>query len=100
MMRAPGPIAEPAGAPSMSRVLRAAVIVASVAVLVVGCSKPAPPTQVPPTLTPPNPSKVADKPVENGFSGLVPDAPPPTRKVTDGDGGEIDNLAALAVSDI
>jgi len=85
----------------MSRVLRAVVVAVSVALLVLACSKPSASTPVPPpTLTPPNPSKVADKPVENGFSGLRPDAPPPTRAVQDGDGGEIDNLAALAVSDI
>ncbi len=85
----------------MNRVLRAAVVVASVALLVLACSKPSAPAHVAgPILPPPNPSKVADKPVEDGFSGLVPDAPPPTRTVQDGDGGEIDNLAALAVSDI
>ncbi|WP_293004246.1 neutral zinc metallopeptidase [Mycobacterium sp.] len=85
----------------MNRPLRAAVIVASVAALVVACHKPAVPTPTPaPTLTQPNPSKVADKPVGNGVSGLRPGAPAPTRKVQDGDGGEIDNLAAMAVSDI
>ncbi|WIM86389.1 neutral zinc metallopeptidase [Candidatus Mycobacterium wuenschmannii] len=85
----------------MTRVLRTAVVMAGVLTLVLACSKPFPPPHVaPPTLTQPNPSKVADKPVENGFSGLRPDAPPPTRTVTDGDGGEIDNLAALAVSDV
>jgi predicted metalloprotease len=85
----------------MNRVLRTTVVVASVALLLLACSKPSAPTHVAgPILPPPNPSEVADKPVENGFSGLVPDAPPPTRTVQDGDGGEIDNLAALAVSDI
>ncbi|MGH3966866.1 MAG: hypothetical protein ACRDTV_01760, partial [Mycobacterium sp.] len=85
----------------MNRLLRAAVVVASVAVLVVGCSKPpAPAPQPAPSSTPPNPSKVADKPVENGFSGLKPNAPAPTRELQDSDGGEIDHLAAMAVADI
>jgi predicted metalloprotease len=85
----------------LNRVLRAVGVIASVALLVLACSKPSAPTHVAgPILPPPNPSKVADKPVEDGFSGLVPDAPPPTRTVQDGDGGEIDNLATLAVSDI
>ncbi|WP_156763186.1 neutral zinc metallopeptidase, partial [Mycobacterium sp. E787] len=48
----------------------------------------------------PNPSQVAGAPVANGTSGLRPGAPGPTRPIQDGDGGEIDNLAAMAVSDI
>lgn len=81
----------------------AVVAAASVIVLIAGCSHPPPPK--PPEFQPPipevpNPSQVAGAPVANGTSGLRPGAPGPTRPIQDGDGGEIDNLAAMAVSDI
>ncbi|OBB18675.1 peptidase [Mycolicibacterium setense] len=47
-----------------------------------------------------DPFSVAGMPATDGSSGLRPDAAAPTRKVTDTDGGKIDNLAASAVSDL
>lgn len=47
-----------------------------------------------------DPFKVAGKPVEEGVSGLRPDAPEPTRLPQNGDGGEVDRLAAMSASDI
>ncbi|MDH6194412.1 putative metalloprotease [Mycobacterium frederiksbergense] len=47
-----------------------------------------------------DPFSVAGMPATDGPSGLRPDAEKPSRKVTNTDGGEIDNLAASAVSDI
>lgn len=47
-----------------------------------------------------DPFEVAGKPVEEGVSGLRPDAPEPTRLPENGDGGEIDRLAAMSLSDI
>lgn len=47
-----------------------------------------------------DPFSVAGMPATDGSSGLRPDAATPTRKVTNTDGGKIDNLAASAVSDL
>jgi predicted metalloprotease len=47
-----------------------------------------------------DPFSVAGMPATDGSSGLRPDAEKPTRRVTNGDGGTIDNLAAGAVSDL
>jgi len=47
-----------------------------------------------------NPFSVAGMPATDGPSGLRPNAEAPSREVDGGDGGEIDNLAASAVSDI
>jgi predicted metalloprotease len=86
----------------VNRLVRAAVVAASVALLLAGCTN-APenkPTSAPSTSAPPNPFQVAGMPVTNGPSGLRPGAPGSTRPVEDGDGGEIDGLAAMAVADI
>lgn len=82
----------------MNRVLGAAVAAASVVLLMAGCTKT--PEAKPFLLAPPNPTQVAGIPVANGPSGLRPGAPGPTRPVQDGDGGEFDHLAAMAVADI
>lgn len=47
-----------------------------------------------------DPFSVAGMPATDGSSGLRPDAEKPSRKVTNTDGGKIDNLAASAVSDL
>jgi predicted metalloprotease len=47
-----------------------------------------------------DPFSVAGMPAVDGPTGLRPGAKDPTRDVVDGDGGEIDNLAASSVSDI
>lgn len=47
-----------------------------------------------------DPFSVAGMPATDGSSGLRPDAEKPSRKVTNSDGGKIDNLAASAVSDL
>lgn len=82
--------------------MSATVAAALIALPVAGCSHPAPrpPEFRPPIPEAPNPSQVAGAPVMNGPSGLRPGAPGPTRPIQDGDGGEIDNLAALGVADI
>lgn len=80
----------------------AAIAVAAVTILIAACTHdpPKPPEFRPPIPEAPNPSQVAGAPVVNGTSGLRPGAPAPTRPIEDGDGGEIDNLSAMAVSDI
>ncbi len=47
-----------------------------------------------------DPFRVAGMAATEGPTGLRPDAQPPSREVTDTDGGDIDNLAASAISDI
>ncbi|WP_059017590.1 neutral zinc metallopeptidase [Mycobacterium sp. M26] len=47
-----------------------------------------------------DPFKVAGLQAVDGSSGLRPNAEPPTRKVTDGDGGEVDEIAVQSVSDL
>lgn len=47
-----------------------------------------------------DPFSVAGMPAVDGPTGLRDNAPPPDRKVTGTDGGEIDNLAASSVADI
>ena len=47
-----------------------------------------------------DPFQVAGMRAVDGDTGLRPDAEPPSREVTDSDGGDIDELAASAVSDI
>ena len=47
-----------------------------------------------------DPFHVAGMPAIDGPTGLRPDAEEPSRDVTDGDGGEIDELAASSISDI
>ena len=85
----------------MSRRLRATVVAACAALLVAGCSNGPPKTpEAKPIPEPANPTRVAGAPVANGPSGLRPGAPGPTRPVQDGDGGEIDRLGAMAVTDI
>lgn len=88
--------------PERPRSHRLATAAASVALVLAGCSHPPPKPPEPPPPIPeaPNPSQVAGAPVVNGTSGLRPGAPGPTRPIQDGDGGEIDNLAAMGVADI
>ena len=47
-----------------------------------------------------DPFQVAGMRAVDGDTGLRPDAEPPSREVTNSDGGDIDELAASAVSDI
>ena len=47
-----------------------------------------------------DPFKVGGLQAVDGPSGLRPDAEKPTRKVTDGNGGQIDKIAVQSVSDI
>ncbi|CDO23931.1 MULTISPECIES: peptidase [Mycolicibacterium] len=47
-----------------------------------------------------DPNRVGGLPVTDGNSGLRPDAPDATREVENTDGGEIDQIAALAIDDI
>lgn len=47
-----------------------------------------------------DPFRVGGLEAVTGPSGLRPDAPDPSREVDDGDGGEVDTLAAQSVSDI
>lgn len=46
------------------------------------------------------PDRVGGLPVTDGHSGIRPEAPGPTRKAENTDGGQIDDLALLAVDDI
>lgn len=47
-----------------------------------------------------DPFRVAGLPATDGPTGLRPDAKPPSRDVSDSDGGDMDNLAASSISDI
>ncbi|EKF25075.1 neutral zinc metallopeptidase family protein [Mycolicibacterium hassiacum DSM 44199] len=47
-----------------------------------------------------NPERVGGLPVSDGPSGIRPDAPAPVTQPENGDGSEMDRLAALAVDDI
>ncbi|CRZ13214.1 neutral zinc metallopeptidase [Mycolicibacterium neworleansense] len=46
------------------------------------------------------PDRVGGLPVTDGHSGTRPDAPGPTRRAENTDGGQIDDLALLAIDDI
>ena len=80
----------------MSRLLNCAIVLTTTALLFSGCgktdeSKPPPP---------PNPTKIAGKPITDTPSGLRPNAPGPLRQIDNSIGGDIDNVAALSVADI
>ncbi len=74
-----------------------AVAAATTALLVSGCPKTAESPNLPP---PPNPTTVAGKPVAEGPSGLRPNPPGPIRPIVNGDNGDIDRIAGLAIADI
>lgn len=81
----------------MSNRLVAAMISAGVAVLISGCSHPVDGEAVSVFH---NPFNVGGLPATDGPSGLRPDAPAPTREVVNTDGGEEDEFAVQAISDI
>jgi predicted metalloprotease len=81
----------------VKRLLIAAVAVASTSLLVTGCTKVLDGKAI---STASNPFTVAGIPVTNGPSGLRPNASGPTRTIDNTDGGEIDHLAAMAISDV
>jgi len=80
--------------------LRSTIVVAC-ALLLAGCSGAAPGlVEGRATSMLFNPQRVGGLPVEQGPSGLRPDAPAPEGTVGNSDGGPIDELALLAVNDI
>ncbi len=74
-----------------------AVLAFAIATLVASCSTTVTGTAV---SVFDDPFKVAGMPAVDGPTGLRPDAKKPSRDVENGDGGEIDELAASSVSDI
>ena len=80
----------------MNRLLAAIVAVVMAATLVAGCSKGD--GRKLGTLS--NPTEIAGKPITYGPSGFRQGAPGPTRKIENTDNGEIDQLAAMAISDV
>lgn len=80
-----------------SRLLRAAVVAASVALMVSGCTKF---LEGKPMSVSADPYQVAGMPATNGPSGLRLGASGPTPPVQNSDGGEVDHLAAMSVADI
>ncbi len=82
----------------MSRRRRVGVVIATcTAFLVASCAQTLEGT---PVSVFDDPFHVAGMPASDGPTGLRPDAEEPTRDVTNGDGGEIDELAASSISDI
>jgi predicted metalloprotease len=79
------------------RPLTAAVLAVGAALLVASCSTTVKGTAV---SVFDDPFKVAGMPAVDGPTGLRPGARDPSREVENGDGGEIDELAASSVSDI
>jgi predicted metalloprotease len=79
------------------RSLAAAVLALCTAVLAAACATTVKGTAV---SVFDDPFNVAGMPAVDGPTGLRPGAKDPTRQVEDGDGGEIDALAASSVSDI
>ena len=78
----------------MSRRQLVGVLIATcTALLVTSCSQT---LQGKPVSVFDDPFHVAGMPASDGPTGLRPDAEEPTRDVTNGDGGEIDELAAIA----
>jgi predicted metalloprotease len=84
-------------APMSRQHLAGVAIAACTALLVTSCSTTVGGTAV---SVFDNPFSVAGMPTMDGPTGLRPDAKEPSRDVENGDGGEIDELAAAAVSDI
>jgi predicted metalloprotease len=81
----------------MQRFLGTAVVAASAAVVLAGCTNV---LEGKPVSVFHDPFHVAGLPATDGPTGLRPDAKGPTRQVTDGDGGKDDQLALQSVSDI
>ncbi|MGE2727321.1 neutral zinc metallopeptidase [Mycolicibacterium pulveris] len=79
------------------RHLVGAVIAVSSALLVAACSTTVPGT---PVSVFADPFRVAGMPATDGPTGLRPDPAKPTREVQGTDGGDVDELARQAVSDI
>jgi hypothetical protein len=79
------------------RNLTRAVLVACSTLLVASCSTTVQGTAV---SVFDDPFSVAGMPAVDGPTGLRPDAREPSRDVENGDGGEIDELAAASISDI
>ncbi|MGV0718751.1 neutral zinc metallopeptidase [Mycolicibacterium sp. XJ662] len=77
--------------------LARAVVAASSALLVAACTAT---LQGQPVSVFADPFRVAGMPATDGPTGLRPDAAEPTRKVQGTDGGDVDELARQAVSDI
>ncbi len=80
-----------------ARHLTVTVLAVAAAVLVASCSTTVNGTAV---SVFDDPFKVAGMPAVDGPTGLRPDAKKPSRDVENGDGGEIDELAASSISDI
>src|ERR1700754_419717 len=76
---------------------KAGVAIAIAAVLLAGCTKI---TEGSAVSSGSDPNEVAGKPVTDIPSGMRPNAPGPLRPVLNGDGGEMDHLAQMAVADI
>ena len=79
------------------RDLAGVVIAACTVLLVAACSQT---LEGKPVSVFDDPFHVAGMPASDGPTGLRPDAEEPSRDVTGGDGGEIDELAASSISDI
>lgn len=79
------------------RLIRGAVLAGCAALILSGCAQPVRGSAVSVFA---DPFRVAGMPATDGPTGLRDDAAEPTRDVTGTDGGEIDHLAASAISDI
>jgi predicted metalloprotease len=79
------------------RFFKAAVVVASEATLVTGCSKV---IDGEPVSASANPYEVSGIPATDEPSGLRPNAPAPTREAENGDHGVVNRLALMAISDL
>lgn len=77
--------------------LKAALIAASVALLLAGCASTTPGVAVSPLY---DPFRAGGLPAEDGPSGIREDAPAPQGEVKGGDGGDADKLATLGVNDV
>ena len=77
--------------------LKAALIAASVALLLAGCASTTPSLAVSPLY---DPFRAGGLPAEDGPSGIREDAPAPQGEVKGGDGGDADKLATLGVNDV
>ncbi|OPX05641.1 peptidase [Mycobacterium sp. AT1] len=77
--------------------LKAALIAASVALLLAGCASTTPGVAVSPLY---DPFRAGGLPAEDGPSGIREDSPAPQGQVKGGDGGDADKLATLGVDDV
>jgi hypothetical protein len=81
----------------VKRRLPATLAIASAVLLLASCAKI---VEGNPVSSGTDPYEVAGKPVTDAPSGLRPNAQGPLRPVLNGDGGEMDHLALMAVADI